>query len=254
MSEQRPKTPPKIERSGDEGESTETHPSFGMVSLSRWTSGGGRSFFGSAVEPHAGVSLTIRRGEKKRSLSNDWYHGTDEIIEINMTEAQFAQLITSFNIGSGVPCTISSVNRRGLDGIPDGTVPECPEISEHKRVEAKFKVRMMEMARQIEALVNKAEEFQGKPNINKADRKAYADIASHIKSIIASGVPFIQGQFNEALDMSVSHAKADVDAFMTNLLRQAGMEALRDKMMGFKVNLLPEPDAEVKALPVQTSS
>lgn len=249
MSEQRPKVPAVVKESGSRGESVETHPSFGMIGLSRWTSSGGRHFFGAAIEPHAGVSISIHRGEKHRSLSNHWYHGTQEIIQVDMTEAQFAQMITSFNIGSGVPCTISHVSRKAMEGIPEGMVPECPEVSERKLVEREFKAQMLEMAREIEALVAKAKAFQDKPSINKADRKEFADIAEHIKSAVASGVPFIQKQFNEALDESVTHAKADVDAFMSNLLRQAGMEALREKAAGLSIKLLPGESAPLELPP-----
>ena len=211
-----------------------------MASLSRWSSGGGRSFFGSAVEPHAGVSLSIHMGEKHRSLSNHWYHATGEIIEINMTEAQFAQMITSFNIGGGVPVTLSHISKSVIAQLPDGLIPECPEVSERKLVDTEFKEDMAELMHEVEKLVQKAAEFQDKPSINKADRREFVNIADHIASIVRSGVPFIQKQFNEALDTTVSHAKADVDAFISNLMRQAGVEALADKVRALNVRLLPE--------------
>jgi hypothetical protein len=246
----RKKIPATVTKAGN-GDFVETHPSFAMVSLSRWSSGGGRSFFGSAIEPHAGVSLSIQTGEKHRSLSNHWYHATGELIEINMTEAQFAQLITSFNIGGGVPATLSHVNKRNIAELPDGIIPECPEVSERKLVDTEFKEDMTELMHEVDKLVAKAEAFQEKPSINKADRKEFAAIADHISHIVKSGIPFVQKQFNEALDTTVSHAKADVDAFVTNLMRQAGVEALADKVRSLKVRLLPEDTAtDVQALPV----
>lgn len=246
MSE-RKKTKATVKEVGN-GNFIETHPSFAMASLTRWTSGGGRSFFGSAVEPHAGVSLSIHMSEKHRNLSNHWYHATGEIVEINMTEAQFAQMITSFNIGGGVPVTLSHISKSVVAQLPDGIIPECPEVSERKLIDTEFKEDMSQLMHDVEKLVARAKTFQDKPTINKADRKEFASIAEQILHAVKSNVPFVQQQFNEALDKTVTHAKADVDAFVSNLMRQAGVEALADKVRVLNVRLLPEdtqPDPNV---------
>ena len=237
MSE-RKKQPATVRPSSTTGGTVETHPSFAMISLSRWTSGGGHSFFGSSVEPHAGVSLSIRRGEKHRSLGNYWYHATEEIIEVNMTEAQFSEMITSFNIGGGIPVTLSHISKKTIQDLPDGMIPECPEINERKTVESEFKALMTRCAAEVAKLVETAKTYQDKPTINKADRKVFTDLAHSIQCVIENGLPFIQGQFNEAMDKTVTHAKADVDSYMSNLLRQAGMDSLKEKAAALDIKLL----------------
>lgn len=246
----RKKIPAIVTEAGN-GNSVETHPSFGMISLSRYTSSGGRSYFGAAVEPHAGVSISIHKGEKHRSMSNTWYHAREEVIQVDMSEAQFAQMITSFNIGGGVPCTISHISKSALATLPDGIIPECPEISERKKVETEFKHVMRNLGEEVAKLVLKAQQLQEKPSVNKGDRQEFVKIADGIASIIRSQVPFVQSQFNEAMDATVAHAKSDVDAFISNLMRQAGVEAMRDKVLAAKPNLLPIEDAQVVEEPRQ---
>lgn len=247
MSE-RKQTPPHVEASGDGKTFTESHPSYALIGLSRWSSGGGRSFFGSSIEPHAGVSLSISVAEKKRNLSNTWYHTRGEIIQVDMTEAQFAQMITSFNIGCGVPCTLSHLSKSVIAKLPDGIIPECPETNERKLVEQEFAADMKRLGEQLAVLVKKAQELQEKPSVTKADRKLFTDIAQSIQSIVSASAPFIQKQFNEALDDTVTQAKADVDAFLTQLLRTAGMEAIRDRAEAMRPAFL-KPLDEIKSMP-----
>lgn len=82
-----------------------THPAYGMLSFSRRT-GGKQSLFGSSIEHKDVIAMTLRHGEVDRQLNRDWYHGTEVIAEVEMSYAQFAEAITSMNIGTGVPVTI----------------------------------------------------------------------------------------------------------------------------------------------------
>ena len=77
-----------------------THPAYGMLSFSR-RSGGKQSLFGSSIEHKDVIAMTLRHGEVTRNLSSDWYHGTEVIAEVEMSYAQFAEAITSMNMGSG---------------------------------------------------------------------------------------------------------------------------------------------------------
>lgn len=228
MSE-RKQIPIKLETKSD-GNVEESHPSFGLISVSHYTYTPAQNFFGSSIRHHAGVSLTISRAIKQRSLSNTWYNDKDEIIEVNMTQAQWAELLSSFNRGPGVPCTLNRVNRKAVSGYEDIGVPPCPETNERQEIEAEFKREMVNITKGMADLIAKAETLQAKPNINKADRKEFLNIAETLQRKIDSCLPFIQGQFNEAMDGVVVHAKADIEAFTGQLLRQAGLDAFKDKV------------------------
>lgn len=234
--------PPTITRVGSPGrdeEVVETHPSYAMISLGRYTCMPAQNFFGSAIKHHAGISLRIRLAEKHRNLSNDWYFGKQEVIEVNMTAAQLADLLTSMNIGDGVPCTLTHLAQSDelQAQYPDPMVPPCPETTMRQQYEDEFKKDMRQVAEGIAKLVQMARVLQEKPSINKADRKQFADIADTIKCKIENSIPFVQGQFNEALDKVLTEAKADLESFTDQLAHSLGSEALAAQIKGAKPDL-----------------
>lgn len=177
------------------------------------------------------MSLTISLASKRRSLSNNWFFDEGELIEINLTQAQWAELLSSFNRGPGVPCTLNHVNAElATEHFPSQGVPSCPETNERQIIEEEFKKEMANITRGLNDLIKKAQEFQDKPSINKADRKAYLDIATTLQRKIDSCLPFIQGQFNEAMDGVIVQAKHDIEAFTSQLLRQAGLDKIKDQV------------------------
>lgn len=109
-----------------EDEKCTTHPSFGLVGFSRASVCGMRShrMFGSAIGKHFNiVHLEIRRAEQHHHLSRDRFHGREELIRVELSEAQFASLLTNMNSGSGVPCTILYVRGEGnIEPPPDEPV------------------------------------------------------------------------------------------------------------------------------------
>ena len=86
----------------------ETSPAYGMLSFSR-VSGGDPNLFGSSVEHDHKISLVLKRGEVSRDLNSDWYMGNETLFEVEMSYSQFAELISSMNVGDGVPVTIRHV-------------------------------------------------------------------------------------------------------------------------------------------------
>lgn len=233
MSE-RKQVPVKITKDA-QGDEVETHPSYGLVSVSHYTCAPPQNFFGSSIRHNAGVSLTISLASKRRSLSNNWFFDEGELIEINMTQAQWAELLSSFNRGPGVPCTLNHVNGPLAMTYKEMGVPPCPETNERQIIEEEFKKEMANITRGMADLMKKAQEFQDKPSINKADRKAFLDIATTLNRKIDSCLPFIQGQFNEAMDGVIVQAKHDIEAFTSQLLRQAGLESVKEKVAAISV-------------------
>jgi hypothetical protein len=104
---------------------TESHESYGMVEISRYTCNPPQNFFGSSVKHHSGISLRIHKAIKRRSLAEDRYFAHGTIIEVDMSAAQFADMVCSPNIGDGVPCTLKFIAMP--EGVPQGKVlPPAP--------------------------------------------------------------------------------------------------------------------------------
>jgi len=85
-------------------EYTETHPSYGCIGISQ-VSGKG-VLFGSEVSHQHFISITISEARRVVDEPREFVMSDRELVRIAMTQAQFAEMITSPNRGSGVPCTI----------------------------------------------------------------------------------------------------------------------------------------------------
>src|SRR5690348_7418858 len=82
-----------------------SHPSFGQIQFTR-TNGNAR-FYGSELNQAHYVEMTVHPSEVERELSRDWFYTEGApLIKVRLSQNQFAELITSLNMGSGVPCTV----------------------------------------------------------------------------------------------------------------------------------------------------
>jgi hypothetical protein len=213
--------PPTIEQD-DHGGTTERHRSYGMVGLSRYTCTPAQNFFGSSILHHSGVTIRIHRCDKHRSLNSDRYIATDHLIEVSLTEAQLGALLSHMNIGDGVPCTIESVGYESM--------PFCPEKNERQDIEAEFKDDMRELGSMCDHLRTTLEEMLTAKSVTKFQIKEVLAEVTRVQGKIQGTVPFIAGQFNEALDGMINEAKADLASFAGQIVEKFGVEGLRERL------------------------
>jgi len=137
-----------------------------------------------------------------------------EHIEVVMSCAQFAELITTMNIGLGTPCTI-----RNMHGSNVLAAPDEPTESEHVRSD--FRQHLEQMA---ESLVQKRDEVRvlldSKKNLGKHDRVHILNIMSNFVGELSGNLPFVLDVFSESAEKVAQHAKAEVDAFFANFATQ----------------------------------
>jgi hypothetical protein len=208
-------------------EIVETHPSYGMVGLSKTTgTGGGQTrLFGSALDRHYGtIRLTIRRAERHHDLHRDWYFGRQELIEVEMSAAQFVEFVTSPNVGSGVPCTLRyRTNDAGqIERIPDPPAVKTESVQITDSIEdsiASAVKRMRTERAEIETITS------GLSAKLKEKLRVRLDV---MIQQLDSNVPFILSQFKEATGRVVSAAKNEVESFVSTVLHRAGMEAIAE--------------------------
>jgi hypothetical protein len=206
----------------DDKEFERTHPSYGVVCISRTTGGpGARNLFGSPLAHHYGtIRLTIGAAKWIHDLHHDRYQGTSlrgEHIEIEMSAAQFADMITSLNMGSGTPCTI-----RRLTGVNVPPPPDLPTEAEHIR--DNFEGSLDKYRAKARTYRKKIEELTAKLSTKaKEEIRIALDV---IEDQLSSNVPFVVKQFQEATTRITTSAKAEVDAFVTGVVRAAGLEAI----------------------------
>ena len=95
---------------------TYSHPAFGQIGVSR-VQGGNGTLYGSDFRHHGYVVVRIAHSTMQRDLSRDWYHAGKQIIEVALSESQWATMVSSLNMGEGVPCTIESLHGKLVPAI-----------------------------------------------------------------------------------------------------------------------------------------
>lgn len=198
----------------------ETHPSFGMVGISRWSSSGaGGRLFGSSIQHKNTLTITISKAKREVGPYSEYYFTQGEVMQVELSQAQFAELVTSPNMGSGVPCTI----RRDESGM----VPAAADFSTRRdELNRGVTDRMQEFADSLQSSEAKVTEILSKKSIGKADRAALLSVFREFNQEITSNLPFLHKVIDEAVEKSVQEAKAEIDSFVTTGINRLGIEAL----------------------------
>jgi len=200
-----------------------SHPSFGMLRFSR-VNGRTPYFFGSELPQEHYIAMELCPGEVEKTLSKDWYYAKPKpIISVRMTSNQFAELITSLNMGSGVPCTIEY-----KDGVHIPEMENKPETSK-EFTHRKFKDRMKEFAQTLNQYQKKSEELIKKKTLSKDDQLQLNNIISHAIQEISSNIPFFLECFQENMDKVVLEAKNEVESAILHKVTALGLQKLYDE-------------------------
>lgn len=205
------------------------HPAMVTVSFTRqnWP---GVSLFGSSVKNHTVIALKITPCYMNRSLSRDSTLGSIQpIAEVLLSPMQFAELLTSMNVGSGVPGTLHYLNGEIYEP------PEMPTKSEQFRNEISEVVNeTLSALKSAQDKINSILE-DDKP-IGKKGKVELRGLLSRLERLAKSTLPFIGEQFSKQMSKTVVEAKAEVDAFVTHAIQETGLKAIRGgapEMIGF---------------------
>jgi len=209
----------------------ETHESFGMLQFNRISSNQDKYLFGSSIANNHTIQLTISEGAISRDLNTDWYYAGKQYIEVEMSQVQFAEAITSLNCGSGVPVTI-----RRLDGKE---IQECQFTNKRIQFEQEFRKDMKNIEKQMDELVEKTQEIlKSKKNITVSERQTILEEIQALRQHVASNIPYMSATFNEQMDKTVTEAKGEIDAFVMNKVNTLGMQKLEElKLLNNKTEL-----------------
>jgi hypothetical protein len=204
----RPIEQPKVLNTPDDpcDDSKTTHPAFGNIRASRY-SGGSGAMYGSSFLHSGGVSITISRSTLHRGLSRDNYFGGDELISVDLTEAQWATFVSNLN-GSGNPCTLRHIGRKMVPGLPDP-----PDMS------GQYAAEMNETVKEIQVALRQLAE---NPKLPQWARKDISMQAARL----TNSTGFIAEQFGEHVETVVEHAKIEINAYVTQTVARAGLEHL----------------------------
>ncbi len=201
-------------------QTTEEHPSFGMVGISH-TSSTGTTLVGSEFQHHHFVTLTIHRAQKMRDLSREWWFAREQLIELHMSEAQFVELVGRPNMGDGVCCTLRRV---GNEQMPPPPAPVSERQKYHADMEA-------DAARCVKELREAHAELVAAIKSGKVGKTVLTEIAKKIEYAgyaVSNGIPFVEKSFEKKMEQSIHHAALEIEATVANLAMRLGVERIQE--------------------------
>lgn len=204
-----------------------THPAFGMVQFLRSSGGSDQKFFGSEVTGHGTTfTLQIVRGRQVWSLHESHFFGdSTPLIEVNMTAAQFVQLLTTMNQGSGVPCTLRRAHLNA--GHPDIVPGIIDDQTTHQLMQDDLKSSVSGVVEEMAALVNELKITLEDSSVPKKKKEELVRKVEHVKMQVKENMPFLLTQYQRALDKQKSAHLAEVDAAITGMIQSLGMQSLK---------------------------
>lgn len=198
----------------------EKHDSYGMLQFSRTTSNKATPLFGSSIQHKDTITMYLREGEVERGLNTDWYYGDKKVVEVEMSYSQFAEAITSMNMGTGVPVTIKYIQGKGK-------IEDCPFIDKRKQFEEEFRGNLEkanEKANNLLELVKRM--FEEKKSFTKKDKEEILSKIRMLSMEINGNKDYIYQTFNEQMDKTTLEAKGEIEAFCQNKINSIANAAL----------------------------
>lgn len=196
-----------------------SHPSYGTIMFNRSNSRV-TPLFGSSIKHNNVITMELRHADIERGLNRDWVYGKAPIAEIEMSYSQFAEAITSFGCGSGVPCTIRYTEK-------DGRIPECDFVSKREQFTDEFKGKTKEAMNESQQLIQDVTDlFSQKKALTKADKEAVISKLRKLSMDLGCNLDFIADQFNEQMDKTVMEAKGEIESFCQNKINAIASASL----------------------------
>jgi len=198
----------------------ESHPSYGCISLFK-TSGTTR-LFGSGFNHQHFMSLRISRAERSRSHGNDHHFERDRLIEIHMSEVQWASLVSSVGLGSGVPCTINTVY-----GDP---MPEPPAQLQIERYHEDIEKAGDQAAKFLDEALAELTALSEEKSPSKTRRAEVLEKVRRARAKLDDSAPFYVKQLHEHMEKVVSDGKAEIEAYARSVIIDSGIKQLAESI------------------------
>jgi hypothetical protein len=207
---------------GGERETKYEHPAYGMIGASRVS--GGTMLYGSDFQHNSFIRITVRESYLKRGLSTDWPHGHDELIELDVSEAQWAQFVSAMNVGFGVQCTLRHVQGEFRPGLPK-------PASRVDQFAGEAKAKLTRALDELTALHSAIDELK----LSEKQKNALKSHVQQARQQFTSNLPFVLQQFKEHMEETVHKARTEVNAYAVHALMKTGLAALPDGGQSLKM-------------------
>lgn len=196
------------------------HPAFGSINISRCQ--GSVALYDSPIRHMQFIAITISKAEDHRNLNQHWHFATNELVRIEMSEAQFAEAITSMNT-SGTPCTLA----RYIDPVTKELVtPQLKLVNpDRETFEAEIKEATKQTAERAQAALKALDEILSSKSVKKGDLANVRALIFKTAQDLDDNLVFIQRQFYEAMEKVESKVKTELVATAEALVRSRNLDA-----------------------------
>lgn len=207
---------------GNRVERRTTHPSYAVCQVNR-VSSTGVTLFDSNVRHDGFIVMSFSEAEKVEDgySSNVRGHGR-EIFEVAMTENQFVAIVTRMNHSGGTPVT--------LQHRQTGPLSIVPSIAGFESTDEQLR----RMADEIDGQVREEQRrrvVQLKGMLEGLPKKKAAEIESLLDLIInqsISNLDYGRTVLTEHAEKKITEAKVEVDAHITGVVTQLGVQSLQE--------------------------
>ena len=193
----------------------EEHPAWGVIGASRGQTTG-TTLFDSDIVHRSTIRIRIKAATRKRDLKHDWIGGRDQLIEVELSEAQWASFVSTMNVSDGVPCTVRRIGHQP----PIENPPHEPRLAvsmDETRTAAEEAYRGIQTALDAyeAALAGKA---------GAAERRKLLSTLHYAVANAVPNVAYAGTQLTEHAENVVQRARADIEAFVVGKAGQLGLE------------------------------
>jgi hypothetical protein len=206
------KTTPKVSKDNLFG-TMRSHPSFAKVNVSRVS--GRADLFQSAFTHQHHIALRISRceqvGDDYKMLSEK-----EQLIEVAMSESQFARMITSLNMGSGSACTLQYFN---------GTRVEQPTYTDQRETHRHM------VGEELKSVMDKQQAFCDQIDTWQKEKHRptlteLRELLCNLKSFTGNfrgNMEYFAGVFEKHMETVVNEAKTEIEAHMAHTAGVLGL-------------------------------
>ena len=224
---------PTVEVGGDFEDTTERHPAYAQIGAMRVSGSHGAYLYGSDFRHQHYITIQIHDSELHRNLSGDRAHANKRLLQVAMSEAQWATFVSSLNQGGGVQCTLEFTPEAGM-------VPSITQPKDRKRQFSK------EMGDHLDTVVGALKDLGAL--IDDAPLSGKKKLALkrqlHVAEMnLAPNMDFVAERFDEHMEHTTERAKSEVNAYAQHVLGDLAQMALTGGEGG-KPLLLEAPDED----------
>lgn len=209
------------------------------------TSSNGRPMFGSQLENHLTcVRLSISNavvyqadGEPERYLDSD------QLIVVEFTADQYANLLSTQNICPGTPCTVVRYNGKKVE------TPPVRKTNMH-RIRSDFRKKMKSLMGEVVQAEKdfSAMVYESQKPLGKGKQRELLAQFGRFRNLLMDSLPFTLDMFHEATQETVQVARQEISSAMQTMVHQAGIRSLEEKQ------LMPPAEATIEPLQLAESS